>query len=111
MKFKDLSVKDKQHIYDVYHKKDDGPWEKRASKLGEHFGVSERTIRKWCAEKLGFKEKEDSEPEQYIKAKENNIIRKRNVLLLHGRKTTPQYIRDCCETWKLMLSILMLKFL
>lgn len=90
MKFKDLSVKDKQRIYDVYHKKDDGPWEKRAAKLGEHFGVSERTIRKWCAEKLGFKEKVDSEPEQYIKAKEKqHDSEKKRFIVTWAQNNTP----------------------
>lgn len=90
MKFKDLSVKDKQRIYDVYHKKDDGPWEKRAAKLGEHFGVSERTIRKWCAEKLGFKEKVDSEPEQYVKAKEKqHDSEKKRFIVTWAQNNTP----------------------
>jgi hypothetical protein len=90
MKFKDLSVKDKQHIYDVYHKKEDGPWEKRAAKLGEHFGVSERTIRKWCAEKLGFKEKVDSEPEQYVKAKEKqHDAKKKRFIVTWAQNNTP----------------------
>jgi hypothetical protein len=90
MKFKDLSVKDKQRIYDVYHKKDDGPWEKRAAKLGEHFGVSERTIRKWCAEKLGFKEKDDVESEQYIKAKEKQHSNdKKRFIVTWAQNNTP----------------------
>jgi hypothetical protein len=38
--------------------------------LVRFFGKSERTVRKWCSERLGFKDKPDVEPEQYLKAKE-----------------------------------------
>lgn len=59
MRFKNLTDEDKKLIHDVYYDKNGEPWEKRAAKLGEKFHVSERTIRKWCSENLGFKEKED----------------------------------------------------
>jgi hypothetical protein len=42
--------------------------ERLAIKLGDEFNLSERTVRKWF-KKLGFKEKQEAEPEQYIKAK------------------------------------------
>lgn len=42
--------------------------EKLAINLGNEFNLSERTVRKWF-KKLGFKEKQEVEPEQYIKAK------------------------------------------
>lgn len=44
-------------------------WEKKAHLLGQEFGVSERTIRR-NAVKIGCKEKEDGEPEQYLLAKQ-----------------------------------------
>jgi hypothetical protein len=47
MKFKNLTEDEKTHIISVYNQKNDSPWEKRAAKLGDEFGVSERTIRKW----------------------------------------------------------------
>jgi hypothetical protein len=68
-RFKNLSDKDKETIIEVYNQKDAGPWEGRAASLGKIFGVSERTIRKWCSERLGLKEKIDKDPEQYVKAK------------------------------------------
>ena len=55
-KFKDLTEEDKELIINTYNQRDDISWEKRAAKLGEMFGASERTIRKWVSEKLGLKE-------------------------------------------------------
>lgn len=69
MKFKNLNESQKDRIREVYNEKGTISWEKRAAMLGDEFGVSERTIRKWCSEKLGLKEKVDIEPEQYVKAK------------------------------------------
>ena len=68
-KFKELTNEDLELIKDTYLEKDGLPWEKRAANLGDMFGVSERTIRKWCSEKLGFKEKVEVESEQYETAK------------------------------------------
>ena len=73
MKFKNLSEEQKNRIKEVYNKKDGISWEKRAAMLGDEIGVSERTIRKWCSEKLGLKEKVDIESEQYVKAKERKF--------------------------------------
>ena len=65
MTFKNLTEEQKQHIKNVYAEKSEIPWEKKAFLLGEEFGVSERTIRRWCSENLGLKEKVDVETEQY----------------------------------------------
>ena len=68
MRFSELTEEQKQHIIDVYNSKEDN-WEKRAAKLGEEFGVSERTIRVWCSEKLLIKTKDNPLPEHYEIAK------------------------------------------
>ena len=67
--FKELTESDKEYIKSVYLDKNDLPWEKRAATLGDKFGVTERTMRRWCSEKLGLKEKIDIVPEQYEAAK------------------------------------------
>jgi hypothetical protein len=82
MKFKDLTDKQKSRIKDVYNEVTDVSWEKRAHMLASEFGVSERTMRKWCSEKLKLKNKVDVEPEQYAKAKERvfNKTKKRFII-------------------------------
>jgi len=90
MKFKNLTDKDKKIISEVYHKKNDGPWEKRAAKLGEKFEVSERTIRKWCSEKLNLKDKSDIEPEQYEQAKKRQVDKdKKRFIITWAQNNTP----------------------
>lgn len=82
MKFKNLSETEIELIINTYNDKENGSWEKRAAKLGDYFGVSERTIRKWVSEKLCMKEKPEVEPEQYIKAKNKayNSTKKRFII-------------------------------
>lgn len=82
MKFKDLTEEDKNLIITTYNDKENGPWEKRAAKLGETFGVSERTIRKWVSQGLGLKEKPDVEPEQYVKAKARVHDQTKNIFFI-----------------------------
>ena len=90
MKFKDLTDIDKKRISDVYNDKEDGSWERRAFKLGDEFGVSERTIRKWCSEKLNLKEKEEVEPEQYLKAKARTFdSTKKRFIITWAQNNTP----------------------
>ena len=68
MKFKELTDERIQEAREIYLNKDMS-WDERMSLLVNLFGKSERTVRKWCSEKLGFKEKQEVEPEQYTKAK------------------------------------------
>ena len=68
MNFNDLTDAQIELIKTVYADKST-PWEQRAYDLGKQFGVSERTVRRWAAERLDLKEKDDIEPEQYIIAK------------------------------------------
>lgn len=70
MKFNDLTDSDKNYIIDRYINRGETSWEKTAHSLGQEYGVSERTMRKWVSEKLNLKEKPDIESEQFIKAKE-----------------------------------------
>lgn len=90
MKFKELSDKQKAHIQNVYNDKENGSWEKRAAELGKKLGVSERTIRKWCSEKLNLKEKVDVVPEilTIAKAKKHDIEKKR-FLITSAQSATP----------------------
>ena len=69
MKFKDLTQEQIEYAQKVYSNKSIS-WDDRMKSLMDFFGKSERTVRKWCSEKLNFKEKTDQEPEQYVNAKE-----------------------------------------
>lgn len=82
MKFKNLTEDEKTYIISVYNQKNDSPWEKRAAKLGDEFGVSERTIRKWVSEKLNLKEKPDIIPEQYVQAKTKAFDNKSKIFFV-----------------------------
>jgi hypothetical protein len=58
--------------------------------LVKFFGKSERTARKWCAVKLGFKEKIDVEPEQYIKAKtKSHDTKTKRFIITWAQNNTP----------------------
>lgn len=90
MRFKDLTEKQIAYIKSVYEDKSDLPWEKRAANLGDEFNVSERTIRRWCSENLGFKEKVDVEPEQYEKAKQRVVNKDvQRFIITWGQNATP----------------------
>ena len=90
MKFKNLSESQKDRIREVYNDKESTSWEKRAAMLGEELGVSERTIRKWCSEKLALKEKVDIEPEQYVKAKARvHDENKKRFIITSAQSGTP----------------------
>lgn len=90
MKFKELSDKKIDYLKEVYYNKELGTFEQRAINLGNEFGVSERTIRKWWSEKLKLKEKFDQEPEQYIKAKERKFDKsKKRFIISWAQNNTP----------------------
>lgn len=89
MKFKDLTDADKKYAQDIYTNKDMS-WDDRMSKLMDFFGKSERTVRKWCSERLNFKEKVDIEPEQYVKAKERKFDKnKKRFIITWAQNNTP----------------------
>ena len=70
LKFKNLTEEQKSEIKQTYESRDGMSWERKAFMLGERFGVSERTIRKWVSKRLSPKEKPEIEPEQYVKAQQ-----------------------------------------
>lgn len=80
MKFQDLTPEQINYAKMVYQNKNMS-WDSRMSFLTSYFGKSERTARKWCS-KLGFKEKPEIEPEQYVKAqkREYNSTKKRFII-------------------------------
>ena len=55
MNFKQLTNEQVDYAKGVYQNKDLS-WDDRMNILVDFFGKSERTVRKWCSEKLGFKE-------------------------------------------------------
>jgi len=90
MTFKNLTDEQIEHIKQVYAEKSDTPWEKKAFQLGEEFGVSERTIRKWCSEKLGLKEKADIVSEQYEKAQKRKTDKTKTIkFITWAQNNTP----------------------
>ena len=68
MKVKDLTEDQITYAKKVYTDKELS-WDERMKILMDFFNKSERTVRKWCSEKLNFKEKVDVESEQYELAK------------------------------------------
>ena len=90
MKFKKLTQSEIDYIITVYKDKSGVSWEKRAAKLGEKFGVSERTIRKWVSEKLKLKEKDDVVPEQYTLAQNKEFdTNKKRFIITWAQNNTP----------------------
>jgi len=79
MDIKKLPQKDLDYIKSVYNNKD-LTWDERIKELMIFFGKSERTVRRYLVE-LGFKEKFDKESEQFKKAKEKSLTKRKSVLL------------------------------
>jgi len=89
MNFNQLTDAQIERIKEVYNEKSDMPWEKKAFMLGDEFGVSERTIRKWVSERLGIKEKFEAEPEQYTQAKKRKFDKtKKRFIITWGQNNT-----------------------
>ena len=70
LRFNDLSDEQIEYLRKSYFEREENKLtvEKLASNIGNEWGISERTIRKWFV-KLKFKNKKDVEPVQYAKAK------------------------------------------
>jgi hypothetical protein len=89
MKFNELTDERIQEAREIYLNKDMS-WDERMKMLVNLFGKSERTVRKWCSEKLGFKEKQEVEPEQYIKAKaKQHSDEKKRFIISWAQNNTP----------------------
>ena len=76
MNFKDLKQEEIDYARSVYQNKELS-WDDRMKVLVDFFGKSERTVRKWCSERLNFKEKTEVEPEQYVQAKAKTFNKKK----------------------------------
>lgn len=88
MKFKELTQSQIDVAREIYLDKTK-TWDSRMNELVNLFGASERTSRKWCT-KLGFKEKVEIEPEQYIQArKKEHDISKKRFLITSAQSATP----------------------
>jgi hypothetical protein len=81
MKFKDLTNEQKDHIKKVYKDKDMS-WDDRMAILVDFLGKSERTVRKWCSEKLNLKERVEVESEQFELAKTKEIDKSKKYYLV-----------------------------
>lgn len=89
MRFKDLTESDISKAKEIYLNKEMS-WDDRMESLKALFGKSERTVRKWCSEKLGFKEKVEVEPEQYQSAKQRIVDKsKKRFIITWGQNNTP----------------------
>jgi len=81
MKFKDLTEQQINKAREIYTDKDLS-WDDRMKLLMDLFGKSERTVRKWCSEKLNFKEKVEVESEQYLMAKQRQTNKEQKMFLI-----------------------------
>ncbi len=89
MNFKELTEGEIEKAREIYLNKELS-WDDRMIILMKLFGKSERTVRKWCSEKLGFKEKQEIEPEQYIKAKaRQHDNQKKRFIITWAQNNTP----------------------
>lgn len=89
MNFKDLKQEEIDYARSVYQNKELS-WDDRMKVLVDFFGKSERTVRKWCSERLNFKEKTEVEPEQYVQAKAKTFNKnKKRFMIGWAQNNTP----------------------
>ncbi len=89
MKFKNLTQDQITTAKNIYTDKD-LPWDTRMQQLMNFFGKSERTVRRWCSNKLGFTERVEIEPEQYELARKKQIDKtKSRFIVSWGQNNTP----------------------
>lgn len=89
MKFKELTPEVIQSAKLIYWDKELS-WDERMKELMTLFGKSERTVRKWCSERLNFKEKIDVESEQYEQAKKKQVDKtKKRFIITWAQNNTP----------------------
>ena len=81
MKFNELTKEQIAKAKKIYTNKEMS-WDDRMKALVDFFGKSERTVRKWCSEKLGFKEKQDIESKQYEQAKKRKTDKTKTRYLI-----------------------------
>ncbi len=90
MNFKDVTPEITEQARAIYWNKE-VPWDDRMATLKKLFGKKgERTVRRWCSEKLGFPVKPIIEPEQYVKAKDKVYDKnKKRFLITWAQNNTP----------------------
>jgi hypothetical protein len=89
MKFNELTPEQITNAKKIYTDKNLS-WDDRMKSLMDFFGKSERTVRKWCSEKLGFKEKPDVESEQYESAKRKKVSKDtKRFIITWAQNNTP----------------------
>lgn len=81
MTFSELTEEQKNYIKKVYLDKTKS-WQERMTELTKYLGATERTIRRWCSNKLKLKEKPDHEPDQYLKAKLRKFDKTKKYLII-----------------------------
>ena len=81
MKFNELTKEQIEKARKIYTNKE-MTWDERMKSLVDFFGKSERTVRKWCSVKLGFKEKPDTESKQYEQAKKRKTDKSKTRFLV-----------------------------
>jgi hypothetical protein len=93
MRFKEVTDEIIEKARSVYTDKSIS-WDNRMAILTELFGRSERTVRKWCSEKLGFKEKQEVEPEQYTQAKSRMFDKEKSrFIITWAQNNTPVHTK------------------
>jgi hypothetical protein len=89
MKFKDMTVKDKETFAKIYKDKNLS-WDERMAYLTKFVGKSERTVRKWASEKLNLSDKTEtiSEDLKIAKSKKFNSD-KTKFVISYAQNNTP----------------------
>jgi len=90
MKFKELTDEQIAQAKKIYWNTEIS-WDDRMKQLMDLFGKSERTVRKWCSEKLKFKEQpepDDSEQYETAKLKKHDKTKSR-FLITWAQNNTP----------------------
>ena len=99
MKFKELTEEQISKAKEIYTNKEMS-WDERMKALINLFGKSERTVRKWCSEKLGFKEKIDIVSKQYEQAKKRKTDKTKNRFLVTWAQNNTQVHSKFFENMK-----------
>lgn len=88
MKFKELTQEDKDFFKKIYYDKA-SKWDDRMKVLMEFTGKGQRTVQRW-ADKLGLKEKQETESEELLKAKERKFDKKKKrFIITWAQNNTP----------------------
>lgn len=93
MKFRELTAEQIEHAKKIYYDKN-MLWDDRMKSLMTYFNKSERTVRRWCSKKLGFKERVEVESEQYEQAKRKQADKtKKRFIITWAQNNTPVHTK------------------